>query len=149
MANGAETKKSTFIESKARSAFSNLGTDDLRKSFASALKQSITIDISNSSNPNPASVNRIKDKYGFQPEIQKSYFLAVNKQSAKLFLMELGYPVNTNFDRLYNRISYKEKFNREPYVFGVRQMVLTYAEWLHFVDYTFEPEFPDFLSPYL
>ena len=51
--------------------------------------------------------------------------------------------------RSLSRPAYEKCFGKAPYVIGRRQMLLTYAEWLHFVDFIFEPELPAMVRPYL
>jgi len=142
-------KKSSFLEKVAKSTFDKLSTDKQKIAFANALKKSITLDISSTSYPNPKTVDYITDRYGFNIEAQLEYFLSVNKQTAKVFLKDMNYPIKSSFDTVYNTKKYFADFNRLPFVRGKRQMILTYAEWLHFVKFPFEPEYPEFLNGFL
>lgn len=141
-------RKSSFIEERAKEVLQRLGTNQLKQAYAQALKKSITLDIDNK-RPGPSTVVDLYDLYGFDPKLQRSYFVSLNKQGAKLFLEDMGFDVKTNFDKIFNRPAYQELFGKDAFTVGKRQMILSYAEWLHLVKYEFEPEYPKFLQQYL
>lgn len=138
-----------FFENHLVEVFNGLKTRKQKRTYALALRLSIRLDIDGTSRPNPATVLSISREYGFNPKYQKDSFIAINKQKAKKFLTDFGYTINTSFDKTYNRPAYKEVFDREAFTINRRQMLLTYAEWLHFVDYPFEPPLPDVFNEYL
>jgi len=143
-----EKKQSSFLDQKAELILKILVTEAQKKTFAKAMKLSTSLDISGLE-ANPPSVHTINEEFGFQPDVQRNYFIAVNRKQAKIFLQEMGVPVRSDFDKVYNRPYYFEVFKKEPFTIGKRQMILTYSEWLHFVKYPFEPEFPSILTTLL
>jgi hypothetical protein len=142
-------RRSEFLETRTLAKFQELATDELRRTFANALKLSMRLDMNGNNFPRPADVSDLQRKYGLTLDVQRSFLLVINKQLAKKFLVDLNFPVRSNFDKIFDIPAYRARFDREPAMVGKRQMVLTYAEWLHFVRYEFEPEFPEFLESYL
>lgn len=138
----------TFLDVVADKVLPMLRTEDQKRAFAKALKLSITTSLTKP--PVPCDAQGIEVKYGFNKDIQKSYFLALNKQLAKIFLTNHGATVDTKFDIKYNIPKYKEVFGKNPTIVGTRSMLLTYAEWLHLVGYdSYEPDYPAVLEQYL
>lgn len=147
-----------FIDEKARNTLSILRTSEQKETFARALKFSLEIFVPKleesvqreqlSEKGRPVA-GVIHDRFGFDLRMQKNYFISLNRKHAKEFLHNHGYSINTKFDKVYNRPLYKEKFGFEPLTLGTRQMILTYGEWLHLVDFPFPPKLPEFLKDYL
>jgi hypothetical protein len=142
-------KNNSFIEKHAREIFNTLSSENLKSAYANALKASLTIDYSNSEKPNTKSADDLSSQFGFSIDIQKDWFLILGKRDAKIFLSEIGYPVKSNFDQIFNRDRYYSVFNKFPVRFRKNAMVLTYAEWLQLVNFPFEPDFPKFLELYV
>lgn len=142
-------KYSLYIDDRAIEALTTLPTADQKLAFAKALKRSITLDIDGNIPLAPSSVEDIAKLHGFSPRIQREFGLALNKQEAKKFLANFGYPVNKSFDKLYSKTEYHDMFGKEPTIINKRQILLTYAEWLHLVNFEFQPEIPDSIASLL
>jgi hypothetical protein len=142
------SKYERFFCKRLKPHFDALESATQRRNFARAVKRSMEIDINGNSPPAPASPDDLYSSFNISVRIQKLWGITLNKPDAMEFLRAAGYPgINTYFTRQHNRTSYKELFQRDAAIVGKNQMVLTYAEWLHLVDYTsFEPVLPVFLQ---
>lgn len=144
------TPKLDILEQLATENLQKLATADQQIAFAKALKESITLDMNGSITPKPASPYDIRQHYGFSLEDQKNYRICLCKKDALTFLKEFGKTgLNTGFNKRFTEAKYKSVFNRDKCAKVGKAIILTYAEWLHLVDFRFEPEFPSVLERYI
>jgi hypothetical protein len=142
--------KLDVLEQLATKNLEKLTTEDQKVAFAQALKESITLDMSGHNPPKLSSPYDIRQRYGFSFEDQRNYRISLGKREALEFLKEFGKTgLNTGFNKRYTESRYQLVFNRDRCAKVGRSLLLTYAEWLHFVDFRFEPDFPSVLIVYL
>lgn len=142
---------SSFIEEVVNEELLKLDNDEQKQAFAKAIKMSIRLDRSGSEPPQPYSAFEIKDRTVFNVRIQKDKKIIIDKDTAIKFLKQFGYTVSSisSFKKKHNKPSYEQFFLRDSAVVGRRQLVCTYAEWLHMEGFLFEPAFPEVLVEYL
>ena len=142
--------KLDILEQLATENLRRLATEDQKIAFAKALKESITLDVNGSITPSPSSPYDITQHYGFSLEDQKNYRISLCKKDAQTFLKEFGKTgLNTGFNKRFTESKYKIFFKRAKCAKVGRAIILTYAEWLHLVDFRFEPKFPSVLEAYI
>jgi hypothetical protein len=127
-----------------------LTTKDQKIAFAKALQESITLDVNGGAKPRPASPFDIEQHFGFSLEDQKNYRISLCKKDAQIFLKEFGKTgLNTGFNKRFTEAKYKSFFNRDRCAKLGKLLIMTYAEWLHLVNFRFEPDFPPVLDQYI
>ncbi len=76
--------------------------------------------------------------------------MAFGKDVAFKELLEpINAPVNLGLYKKLTKETYPARFGREPFILYQKQMVLTAAEWLHFVPYEFQCPIPVIVDQYL
>jgi hypothetical protein len=129
----------------------SLQTPQQKRAFAQALYMSIKLDESGTVPPCPISPFLISDQCGFNIKQLKQQHIVLDKDGAIEFLNHFGSRVEsvTSFKRKHSRYSYQDFFQRRAPVTGGKNLVCTYAEWLHMESYPFEPELPSELMSYI
>lgn len=130
--------------------FAKMPDGEAKLNFAKAIQKSFSIDVSGRPTPNPASPVDIENEYGFSIVAQKKYRMAFGKDIAFKELLEpINAPVNLGLYKKLTKETYRVRFGREPFILYQKQMVLTAAEWLHFVPYEFQCPIPVIVEQYL
>lgn len=121
-----------------------------RKMYAQALEASFTIDISGRNQPYDASY--IEENFGFNYSAQNQLAISITRPKAEKFLQSISCPtISKGFKNTFNRDKFKEVFNQREAIciYKNQQMLLTYAEWLHFVNNIVQLELPEKIKQYL
>jgi hypothetical protein len=137
---------------RINSEFDRLPNGEAKQSFAKAIELSFKLDASGRSPPKPPHPSDIENEFGFSIPAQKKFGMAFGKGFAfKDLLIPINAPVNQGLYKKLNPDNYAKRFLREPFLLYVKKkhMILTVAEWLHFVPYEFQCPLPSAIDTYL
>lgn len=138
------------LYARLTSEFVRLPVGEAKDNFAKAVRASFALDTTGRAQPNPASASGIADEFGFNIGAQKRYGMSFGKDAAwELLLEPINAPVNTYVYKQLTRLNYVPRFGREPTLHNGKQMILTVAEWLHFVPYEFSCPLPQVIDAHL
>lgn len=130
--------------------FSGLPSGDSKVNFAKAVNASFALDTTGRTPPQPKSAKDIDDEYGFNVPAQKRYGLILGKDAAWSSLLKpINAPVNTYVYKHLTKETYPTRFGRQPVLHNQKQMLLTVAEWLHFVPHEFSCPLPRAIQRFL
>ena len=130
--------------------FEKLPVGESKDNFARAVVASFALDTTGRVPPQPKSVRDIEDEYGFTIAAQKKYGMALGKDFAwASLLVPINAPVNHYTYKQLTKETYPERFRRAPTLHNAKQMVLTVAEWLHFVPHEFSCPIPKAIQDHL
>jgi hypothetical protein len=130
--------------------FNRLPDGESKDHFSRAVEASFALDTTGRDPPRPKSAMDIQNEWGFTVAAQKKYGMALGKDAAWIGLLEpVNAPVNTYVYKQLTKTSYPERFGREPVMHNGKQMLLTVAEWLHFVRHEFSCPLPQAIQKHL
>ena len=120
-----------------------------REAFVQAFSASLLLDGSYISRnvtglPNVLRPYDIEREYGFSFNDQRAYGISLTRPAAYQFLRQYTAIRKFAFDKRYTRIYYEEQFGTQPCYMSEssKVMLLTYAEWLHFLKINIQPDLP-------
>jgi hypothetical protein len=143
--------QSNFLNDKILGQLRLLQTDAQKTAFSQAMFMSVKLDTTDSVPPRPRSPFLISAYCRFNTKQQKQLGIVIDKSDAIEFLNNFGLPIGSesSFKRKHSRISYETLFQRSAPATGGKNLVCTYAEWLHMESYNFEPQLPEELINFL
>lgn len=123
--------------------------EELKLQFAMAARASLRLDMQTKP-PRPATAKEIQRESQISLEDQRAWRISLTRPEAIKFLKER----TNNTGRLPKRCTadnYRKFFKRTPTTVPGHDdwLLLTYAEWLHFVNITLEPPLPKAIARYL
>jgi hypothetical protein len=147
----SQRSQSNFLDDSVIEQLRLLPTDAQKTAFAQAMYMSVKLDKTEGVPPRPRSPFLISEYCRFNTRQQKQLRIVLDKRDAIEFLNNFGLPIGSesSFKRTHSRISYEELFQRSAPVTGGKNLVCTYAEWLHMESYNFEPQLPEELISFL
>ena len=119
--------------------------EQIRKSYARALKESLKID-SDGKPHHLSGPNEIATDYGVSTEVLLKFLICLDRKAAVAFLQDVGLEMSiASFSKRYTAQTYKKLFKREqPKVSN--KHIFTYAEVLYLVGNGQALPFPDELN---
>lgn len=112
----------------------------LKKSYANALKDSLTFDTSPNPHPNPLSPDQISEKYGISNDDQEEFMIVLKKRNIKDFVYQYGKKLKVReLNNNFKSEAYQSKFHRDVSRMGQNTsrspMIYTYAEILQCLNF--------------
>jgi hypothetical protein len=153
-----------YIESACRDSLSKLDSGR-HESFAQAIRMSMRIDVDYCNahdtqfpegnrrilpvrdgrrprRPKIATIAEITRDTGFDNKDLHGFKIALGRPEAFDFLSTLTTLAKTVFEKHFTVDAYVRKFGHSPTDMGRSRLLLTYAEWIHFVGLTHSPQVP-------
>jgi hypothetical protein len=92
--------------------------------------------------PNISSIEQIQIETGFDAKDMAEFRIALTRPEAYEYLSTLTSLKRTVFEKDFTIDSYKQKFGVDPFDMGRKRLLLTYAQWIHFMGLPVNPRPP-------
>lgn len=142
-----------YLTQRCEDSLNRLG-EQRHRSFARAIRDSIAIDIEAGVNgrqiPNVCGAFQIENQYRFNFRDQKNYGISLTRPEAYEFLRHYTSIGRETFRKNYTATAFEKKYHVQPafYSRDKRQILLTYAQWIHFLDLKINITLPACLGPF-
>ncbi len=93
--------------------------------------------------PKIHTIQEIQKANGFDTKDVEDFGIALGRPEAFKFLSGITSIKWSVFQKLYTISSYEQKFGITPFDVGRNRLLLTYADWVHFVGVTHPPALPE------
>lgn len=136
-----------YLEERCLHAL-DLLDEQRHRAYARAIRVSVTIDLNAAQEsmypPNVFRADQIETAYNFTMRDQRAYGIGLTLRDAYPFISQFRAIGEPTFRREYSATKYYKKYGVKPTLLTAQsnRMLLTYAEWIHFVDLTIELDLP-------